>query len=1121
LAIASDSGGHRGADRPARGRGVLRRLVTLAGTLALCTAGAVVAWGVLMAMAPRPVTLPVWMLAEIEARLARAAEGSGGVGVSIGAITADVAEGDPRLTLADLRLTGGDGAVRLRLPRIEARFDAAALARGTLRLTGVTAPGADIRLIRSADGTFDLRLGDDRAAAITPAGLAAGLQALFARPELRGTAGIAATGATLTLEDRRTGRIWRAGAGSMRLAPAADGAIRLDAGLDFGGAAVRLGVTLAADGAVGLAATVERLAAGDLAGLVPPLGFLAALDAPLSGAVEAAALPDGTPLWLAGRLSLGAGSLDVGEAGPPLPVQSADLAFRYRPEAHELAVESLTVASPVLRLAARGTVTAVEDDGQPLAFTAALRLGDVQIDPAGVFAEPLRYGDGALALRLELRPFAVTLDRLSLVAPEHSLTAAGGARATPDGWEAALDAAIDRIAAERLLQLWPLALLPGTRAWLAANVLGGTLFDIALRLDRRAGAAAAVTASYAFEEGAVRVVRGLPPITGAAGRAALAGGAFTLTLDAGRVEPPEGGAIDLAGSSFRVGDIARVPGMGEVAVVAAGRVTAILSLLDEPPFRFISRAGFAPDVAAAGEARLEAHLTLPLIDRVTAADVAWSAAGTMTAVRSTRLMPGRVFAAERLTVAADPAGVSIGGAMVVDGVAAEATWTQPLGPAPLPPARVEGEVALTPAFAAAFLPGLPAGALGGAGRGSIVIDLPRGAPARLRLTSDLAGVGLRIPALGWEKAPGTRGRLAIDARLGPGQAVEALTLEAPGLSARGSARFAAGGGLERLRLDRLRLGDWFDAALEVGPGGAVTLTGGRLDLRRRPGERGPGERGPGEGWPGEGGPSPDGLGGGGAPVAVTLDRVDVTDRIALTGVTGRIESRSGLSGRFAARLNGTAPVTVGIEGRRQGGIAIRVQSDDAGATLAAAGLFRGGRGGTLDLVATPRAGGFDGRIELRAFRVVGMPVLAEILNAVSIVGLIDQLSNSGLPFTRASARLRLDGATITVLDGMAEGPSFGVTLKGRYDGATDRLEMEGVLSPLYIVNGIGQVLTRPGEGIFGFTWRLSGPAARPRVTVNPLSVLAPGFLRNAFRAEDPGRPPQRVAPPPNHGAGDR
>jgi hypothetical protein len=74
--------------------------------------------------------------------------------------------------------------------------------------------------------------------------------------------------------------------------------------------------------------------------------------------------------------------------------------------------------------------------------------------------------------------------------------------------------------------------------------------------------------------------------------------------------------------------------------------------------------------------------------------------------------------------------------------------------------------------------------------------------------------------------------------------------------------------------------------------------------------------------------------------------------------------------------------------------------------------------------------------------------------------------------------------------------------------------MRGVVSPIYLLNGIGSVLTRKGEGLFGFAYRLKGTAADPDVSVNPLSILTPGMFRDLFRAPAPKLPAT-----PNGGGG--
>ncbi|MFN6943041.1 MAG: hypothetical protein ACK4OG_13735, partial [Parvibaculum sp.] len=72
--------------------------------------------------------------------------------------------------------------------------------------------------------------------------------------------------------------------------------------------------------------------------------------------------------------------------------------------------------------------------------------------------------------------------------------------------------------------------------------------------------------------------------------------------------------------------------------------------------------------------------------------------------------------------------------------------------------------------------------------------------------------------------------------------------------------------------------------------------------------------------------------------------------------------------------------------------------------------------------------------------------------------------------------------------------------------AEDRLDIEGTLVPAYTINSfLGQVpvlgpliVGREGEGVFAITYGVRGKTDDPTVIANPLSALAPGFLRRLF-----------------------
>lgn len=89
---------------------------------------------------------------------------------------------------------------------------------------------------------------------------------------------------------------------------------------------------------------------------------------------------------------------------------------------------------------------------------------------------------------------------------------------------------------------------------------------------------------------------------------------------------------------------------------------------------------------------------------------------------------------------------------------------------------------------------------------------------------------------------------------------------------------------------------------------------------------------------------------------------------------------------------------------------------------------------------------------------------------------------------------------------------MGLSMDGTFNVPANTLRMQGVISPLYIVNQLGNLIARKGEGVFGFNYSLTGPAKNPRVSVNPLSGLAPGFLRDILRSAPP--PVDEFAPAP-------
>jgi hypothetical protein len=432
--------------------------------------------------------------------------------------------------------------------------------------------------------------------------------------------------------------------------------------------------------------------------------------------------------------------------------------------------------------------------------------------------------------------------------------------------------------------------------------------------------------------------------------------------------------------------------------------------------------------------------------------------------------------------------VRLDGLLRLDGVPVMAGWRQPLGEAAGDGGWVEGTIALSDATVKALEIPLPDGLIGGLGQGVFRLDLPPDGAPRLALSSDLAGMSLAIDGLGWSKSAAAIGGFELDAVLGEVPTVEGFSLSAPGLALNGRLVTDTEGRFQSAVLDRVRVGDWLDGTVEIaarGPGRAPALkiTEGRMDVRRLPdGGSGPGD---------------------GAPIEVALNELVVSDGISLSPLRGTFQrGRAGLTGDFDARVNGGTPVR-GALAPANAGTAIRLRASDAGGVIRDAGLSPNAREGSMDLVLTPvvgaSAGTYDGQFLVEGLRLRNAPLLGDLLDAISVVGLLDQLSGPGILFNTVDGSFRLTRSRLTLTEAAAVGGSLGISADGFYDFAARQVDFRGVISPIYFVNGIGAAVTRRGEGLFGFNYRMTGSVDDPKTSVNPLSILAPGALRRIFR----------------------
>jgi hypothetical protein len=212
---------------------------------------------------------------------------------------------------------------------------------------------------------------------------------------------------------------------------------------------------------------------------------------------------------------------------------------------------------------------------------------------------------------------------------------------------------------------------------------------------------------------------------------------------------------------------------------------------------------------------------------------------------------------------------------------------------------------------------------------------------------------------------------------------------------------------------------------------------------------------------------------------------------------------------------------------------LTVTAGDAGILLKGLLGYSIVAGGDLNLQATmpPMVSGtridtsdYAGELTIRNCTILNQAFMTRLFSSGSFGGFLDLMRGGGISLESVHIPFRLDNNVINIHDARASGPSIGVTADGYIDRDSNQIALQGAIAPLYGVNGLLGVIpllgnvfvSKKGEGLFGVTYSVHGDIDAPKVSTNPLSVLAPGILRRVFEGAAPTAPasPASPVPPP-------
>lgn len=326
--------------------------------------------------------------------------------------------------------------------------------------------------------------------------------------------------------------------------------------------------------------------------------------------------------------------------------------------------------------------------------------------------------------------------------------------------------------------------------------------------------------------------------------------------------------------------------------------------------------------------------------------------------------------------------------------------------------------------------------------------------------------------------------------------IPSFTVTGEGINVAGNALLSADGkDLAHLQLDRCNYDKTKLTSLEYtseAGGYSLTVQGDALDASDRFGGKG------GDGFSFEHFP----------PMQLDIDVGTLygASQQTLTKVKGELNCmQNRCSSADMRAVAGDKPVsfTITPEGK---GRKLAISAGDAGSVLRAIGITDSMTGGTLSANGQWEGDVLTGELRINDYTLKHAPLLAKMLSLASITGFLDTLSGNGIAFKKLIAPFTLSHDVITLKDAKTFGPAMGLNASGTITFPASTLKLDGTIVPSYTLNNVvgkvpllGNLLTGgEGQGVFAARYSMSGSSDDPNVSVNPLSILTPGFLRNLF-----------------------
>ncbi len=832
----------------------------------------------------------------------------------------------------------------------------------------------------------------------------------------------------------------------------------------------------------------------------------------MSGKVDAS-FADGRVTDLAARLSSQAGTIQIHDPDTsPLIVDILSLDMAWNEARRSLLVKHLDLKGGDTKVRLEGELAAPA--GEPT-WSAVLRSRDATLNGASAGEAPVRIDEAEARLN---GSDGVTIESLTIRGPALAVDLNGVLAPSADPRGLKIEVRASNTAVRHALRVWPEAVASKVRRFLVANLKEGTVERIGVKvamsgadMDAAFGEGPipdeAVSLDFALTDAVFTAAAGLPPLAQTTASGTITGRGATVRVPKGIVAMADGRSLAASEGSFVIDNYWPGDAVARIDFRLQGGADGLGALLLSPLIREIAVIDLDP-ANIKGRTELKVAIALAVNDIPAVTDLPLTVQGTASELTVDKVLGKERLEIPMLTIAYDRGNLAIKGDGKLAGLPAsvDARQTREAGG--------EAVVSFTLDDGARARKGLRFGSqLAGPLPVKAAIPLGKNPRQGVRIEVDFARASVDGLVPGWTKTAGRPGKLALTLIEGPLNEIRDLQLDAGPVQLRGSAWLNAEGTVEKADLPTFKLSSGDDMRLQIERANGIH----KVVVRGNVGDARPFIRflnaSP--------APTPRGA-------QAKADAKDIDLDVALSILTGHNDEaitnaaiKASLRRDNLRQLDlegrlGSSNVVVQTVPKAGGGSPVIVaQAEDAGRMLRFLDIYRRMEGGDMVVQLATGEGPQVGFVILHRFLLRNEPALRRIIPTQTQV--IAGTDSSGRPqsvridvnevgFTKARVDFLKTAGRLDFKDAAIWGQSIGFTLGGFIDYARDRADITGTFVPAYgLNNAFAQVplfgpLLSGGqyEGLFAVNFRISGQASAPTLTVNPLSAVAPGFLRKLF-----------------------